>query len=161
MTTTAALEFKELIPASIAEVWNAWTTEEGVISFFAPACRLDLRPGGAYEMYFNIDAEIGERGGEDCVILAVDKERMLSFTWNAPPEFPAIRHQKTHVTIRLAKVDGTNTTVTLQHDGWGEGEAWQQVRNYFYRAWGEIVLPGLRQRFIGGPIHWDQNSGEE
>ena len=34
------------VPAPLTEVWRAWTTEEGVESFFAPECNIDLRPGG-------------------------------------------------------------------------------------------------------------------
>lgn len=43
------------IPAPVNDIWLAWTTEEGAISFFTPACRIDLKPGGAYEMLFNLE----------------------------------------------------------------------------------------------------------
>jgi uncharacterized protein YndB with AHSA1/START domain len=34
------------IPAPVEQVWRAWTTEEGIRSFFAPAARVDLRVDG-------------------------------------------------------------------------------------------------------------------
>ncbi len=43
-------------------------------------CRLDLCPGGAFEMYFNPDAPEGQRGGEGYTILAIEEMRLLSFT---------------------------------------------------------------------------------
>lgn len=140
------------VPAPQHEVWQAWTTAEGVKSFFAEECKLDLRVGGAYEMYFDLDAPRGKWGGEGCVILAIEPESMFSFTWNAPPEFPEIREQKTHVLVRLMTIDGNKTLVTLSHDGWGESKEWQQVREYFVRAWGEVVLPRLVKRFSVGPM---------
>ncbi len=156
MTDTTELRFESDVQAPINQVWQAWTTREGVISFFAPDCCLDLTPGGAYEMYFNLDAAEGERGGEGCRILAFEEPRMLSFTWNAPLEFPNVRCQKTHVTIRLEDNMNRMTHVTMTHDGWGSGEDWQTVRGYFERAWGQVVLPRLQKRFTDGPIHWDE-----
>lgn len=141
------------VPAPQHQVWLSWTTAEGVKSFFAEECKLDLRVGGAYEMYFNLEAPTGEWGGEGCVILAIEPESMFSITWNAPPEFGQIRDQKTHVVIRLKAIDEKKTLVTLSHDGWGESEEWQQVREYFVRAWGEIVLPRLVRRFSEGPLN--------
>lgn len=149
-----AIRVTSVIPASIEEVWKAWTTEDGVKTFFAPDCRIDLRPGGAYEMYFDLEAKPGDRGGEGVTILALDPPQMLSFTWNAPPEIPAIRVQRTHVTIFFAPVSTTETKITLQHDGWGNSIEWKKARRYFQRAWGKVVLPRLYKRFIDGPIQW-------
>lgn len=52
------------VPASLEAVWQAWTTEDGVCTFFAPRARIELRPGGAYEMFFALDAPSGRQGGE-------------------------------------------------------------------------------------------------
>jgi hypothetical protein len=41
----------------------------------------------------------------------------------------------------LQEVADNSTRVLLSHDGWGCSVEWQQVRKYFERAWGEIVLP--------------------
>ena len=56
------LSFLVSIPAAISDVWQAWTTREGAKTFFAPDCKIDLKPGGAYEMYFNLEAPKGEEG---------------------------------------------------------------------------------------------------
>ncbi len=148
------LHFSVDVSAPIGEVWQAWTTEAGTRTFFAPQSHIDLKPGGSYEMYFNLDAPAGLRGGEGCVILAYEEPVMLSFTWNAPPEFPTIRAQRTHVMVTLTPIDLGNTRVTLTHDGWGSGEDWQKARRYFLRAWGEGVLPLLQKRYIIGALDW-------
>jgi uncharacterized protein YndB with AHSA1/START domain len=36
------------VPASLDRVWDAWTTREGITSFFAPDARIEPRPGGAF-----------------------------------------------------------------------------------------------------------------
>ncbi len=152
MEHTLPLYFEVYVAAPIGEVWQAWTTEEGARTFFTPQCSIDLRPGGSYEMYFNLDAPAGLRGSEGCVILAYEEPVMLSFTWNAPPQLPAIRAQRTHVMVALTPIDPGNTRVTLTHDGWGSGGDWQKARQYFLRAWGDMVLPRLQKRFIIGAL---------
>lgn len=148
------LNFNIIVPASVDEVWNCWTTEEGAKTFFAPDCKIELKPDGAYEMYFDPEAEKGSRGGEELKILAFQENRFLSFTWNAPPDFPRIRNQKTHVSVYFYKIDDNNTEVILFHDGWGEDEEWNKVFDYFNRAWGKVVLPRLKYRFENGPVDW-------
>jgi uncharacterized protein YndB with AHSA1/START domain len=143
------------VPAPAAEVWKAWTTPEGIQSFFAPRCRIDVRPGGAYEMFFDLDAEEGKQGGEGMVVMAVQPERMLAFTWNAPPHLPTVRGQRTHVVVRMVATDTEETRVTLCHDGWGDGDEWDEAFQYFSRAWSGVVLPRLRYRFEVGPVDWD------
>jgi uncharacterized protein YndB with AHSA1/START domain len=154
------------VPAPLAEVWRAWTTEEGAESFFAPKCRIDLKPGGAYEMLFDLDAAQGEQGGEGMVVLAVQPMRMLAFTWNAPPHLPDVRVQMTHVVVRMWETESGETRVTLRHDGWGDGDEWDDAYQYFSRVWPKVVLPRLRYRFQNGPIDWSNppsldQSGEE
>lgn len=149
------IEAQVTVSASLKEVWEAWTTEAGAKTFFAPDCRIDLRPGGAYEMYFNLDAEPGLQGGEGMIILAVQPDEMFSFTWNAPPHLAEARGQMTHVTLRLREIDSNQTTVELYHDGWGSGGEWDEAYEYFTEAWKYVVLPRLAFRIEHGPLDWE------
>ena len=151
-TVTAQVD----VPAPLDDVWEAWTTEPGARTFFAPAGRIDLRPGGAYEMLFNLDAEPGLQGGEGNRLLAIQPGLLLSFSWNAPPELPTVRDQRTHVSVRFSALGPRLTHVALRHDGWGTGGEWARAFEYFERAWRQVVLPRLRYRFEHGPIDWDQ-----
>jgi len=144
-----------IVPASIKEVWKAWTTNEGVKSFFAPDCNVELKVMGPYEILFDLNAKPGSQGGEGLFILAFEEYKMLSFVWNAPPEYPNIRGQFTHVIIRLEEISGNETHVTLYHDGWGEGDEWQKVYDYFVKAWDRVIMPRLKYRFENGPVDWN------
>ncbi len=143
-----------IVEANIVDVWNTWITREGVLSFFAPECNIDPQVDGPYEMFFDLEAEPGKRGGEGVKILAVQPQKMLSFTWNAPPHLPNVRQQRTHVVVRFQQLADTKTQVTLQHDGWGEGDEWDRAFDYFSRAWQDVVLPRLVYRFAVGPVDW-------
>jgi uncharacterized protein YndB with AHSA1/START domain len=143
-----------VVNAAVDKVWEAWTTKTGIESFFAPAGKIELRVSGAYEIYFNPAAPAGQRGGEGNVILALQPQKMLAFTWNAPPHLPNVRQQHTSVVVRFKDLGNSQTKVTLTETGWGEGEEWDQAFAYFSSAWQEVVLPRLKYRFEHGPLDW-------
>jgi uncharacterized protein YndB with AHSA1/START domain len=142
------------IAAPAAQVWAAWTTDEGVRSFFAPDSRIVAAPGGAYELYFMLDAPEGLRGSEGCVVLEVDEPERLAFTWNFPPTLPSIRDQRTRVDVTIEALDDRRSELTIAHTGWQDGEDWDQGFAYFERAW-SMVLARLAYRFLSGPVDWE------
>ena len=149
-----AIRLEIAVQASLDAVWKAWTTEEGIRTFFAPDCHVELRIDGAYEIFFDPQAEPGKRGADEMRILAFQPRKMLAFTWNAPLHMTQVRKQRTHVVVRFHELNG-RTKVTLFHDGWGEGPEWDQAFEYFMKAWRDLVLPRLRYRFSVGPVDWE------
>lgn len=150
-----AIHLEVTVNGSLSDVWQAWTTKEGILSFFAPDCKIESEVGGAYEIYFDPSAKNGLKGGEGNKILAIQNEKMFSFTWNAPPSLTDVRNQRTHVIIRFHKIDNNQTKVILHHDGWGDGGQWDNAFDYFIAAWGKVVLPRLQYRFEEGAIDWN------
>lgn len=148
------IEGEVLVDAPKTHVWDAWTTTEGIRTFFGPDGLVDAVPGGHYEIYFLPGNPPGARGAEGTVILALQPQSLLSFTWNAPPTLPEARLQRTVVIIRLEEVTPQQTRVGLRHLGWGTGGQWDEAFEYFSRAWLQVVLPRLRYRFENGPVNW-------
>lgn len=148
-----AIEAEAVVPAPVNEVYAAWTTVEGVKGFFAPDAVIELKPNGLYEMHMNPFAPPGARGADDMRILSLQENRMLSFTWNAPPHLPEARKQRTAVIVRFVPISPKETRVTLHHTGWAEGGEWEKAHDYFTKAW-PYVLGNLKKRFESGPIDW-------
>jgi uncharacterized protein YndB with AHSA1/START domain len=150
--STSPLRKSVDVEASAAEVWRAWTTSEGARGFFAPQARIELKLEGAFELYFDPTARPGARGSEGMRVLAYLPERMLAFSWNAPPKFPTARGQRgAWVVVLLEPLAARRTRVTLHHLGFRP--EWAPVRAYFDRAW-DVVLGRLRKRFKSGSIVW-------
>ena len=145
------IEKEAVVGAPRSEIWKAFTTEEGVKSFFAPDARVKLELFGPYEMYFLLDNEPGKKGGEGNQVLSYKPEKMLSFSWNAPPEFPVEREIKTFVVVEFEEIDKERTKVLLRHFFEREDGRWNEVHDYFARAW-DIVLSKLKERFEKGPV---------
>lgn len=135
----AAIEVEAQVQRGREEVYRLWTTQEGLKSFLGVESTVDLRIGGPFELYFAPDAPAGQRGAEGCRILSYVPGRMISFTWNAPPKFPAEREQRTWVVVEFIEMDEKRTRVRLSHMGFGEGGNWEDVRKYFAAAWPNVL----------------------
>ncbi|MHA1933761.1 MAG: SRPBCC family protein [Candidatus Thorarchaeota archaeon] len=134
------------VTATLDEVWDAWTTEDGITSFFSRKANISLEIGGPYEMLFLLDNPVGQQGGEGNHILSFLPKEMLSFEWNAPPNFPEVRKHKTWVVLQFESLDTKLVKVKLTHLGWREGRNWGKVFEYFGGAW-ESVLSSLKEKF--------------
>jgi len=147
------LQKEVYVHASADEIWRAWTTVEGVKRFFARDARLEIEPGGRYEILFDLEAPQGKQGSEKCTILSFVPGRMLSFTWNAPPKYEKSRRQMAQWVVLLIEPKGKRTKVTLYELGWKSGKEGEAVYRYFDRAW-NTVLHRLAYSFEHGPIDW-------
>ena len=148
-----AIDEKITVKANVDEVWKAWTTTEGIKTFFAPDAKVELRVDGPFEIYMNPFAAVGTKGADEMRIVGFQDKKMLTFTWNAPPSLPEARKQRTVVIVRFISRGDVLTDVTLHHVGWGEGGEWDMAYDYFGKAWPN-VLKNLQKRFDSGPVDW-------
>lgn len=150
-----AIDKEVVVDATLDQAWAAWTTREGIVSFFAPDAVIEPRVGGAFHIHMDPGAAPGMKGADDMRFMALQPKKMLSFDWNAPPHLPEARAQRSFVVVRFAAVDAKTTRVTLHHTGWGDGGQWDQAYAYFDKAWGG-VLANLKKRFEVGPYDWTE-----
>ena len=152
--TNRVLTKSVLLDATVEEVWRAWTTLEGIRTFFAPEARVDIRPYGEYEILFSPEEPEGQKGAEGCRVLSYVSLKMFSFTWGAPPEFPDARKEIAQwVVLLLDEVDQKRTLLRFQEFGWKDDKEGKQVYDYFDQAW-ELVLARLARSFTHGPMDW-------
>lgn len=127
------------VPVEPLEAWRLWATEEGLARWWTEHTKIDLRPGGHYEIHFNPDAPPGDKGGDWCRVLSFSPGRMLSFTWNAPDHL-ATRPLHTWVVIEFAG-SATGTRLEFEHLGWPQSglndpsSDWPATYEYFEEAW--------------------------
>ena len=148
-----AIDEKITVKANVDDVWKAWTTTVGIKTFFAPDAKVELRVDGPFEIYMNPFGAPGMKGADDMRIIGFQENKMLSFTWNAPPSLPEARKQRSIVIVRLISRGDALTDVTIHHVGWGEGGEWDKAYDYFSKAWPN-VLKNLKKRFDDGPVDW-------
>jgi uncharacterized protein YndB with AHSA1/START domain len=65
-----AIRHTAAIPASQEQVWKAWTTSAGLMTFAAPFVHLDFRINGLWESSYNRQAVLGNPANIQNEILA-------------------------------------------------------------------------------------------
>lgn len=125
---------------SLDQIWDRWTSHDGLKSFFGKDNHISLRPNGPFEIYFLMENAVGSRGSEGCKVLSYLPKRLLSFTWNVPPQFEAQRASEhfTWVIIEFRVIDQERTELVLTHIGWPEEPIWLEIYDYFDKAWDEV-----------------------
>ena len=143
------------INSSLSGVWRVFTTSKGAEEFFAQKAHIELSIGGPYEIQF--DPKDERSGTKGLKILSYAPEEMISFQWNAPPEYPEVRTGGTWVVVEMRPVDAYRTHVTITHLGWKDGLQWDQAYSHFEQGWAEL-MNRLEKRFTDGPIDWNQQT---
>ena len=129
-----AIDKEVVVNATLDQAWDAWTTREGIVGFFAPDAKIEPRVGGAFHIHMDPGAPAGAKGADDMRFLALQPKKMISFDWNAPPHLAEARAQRTFVVVRFVPLTDKTTRVSLHHTGWGDGGQWDQAYAYFDRA---------------------------
>ena len=60
-----AIDKQAVINATLDQAWEAWTTREGIVAFFAPDAKIEPRVGGAFQIYMDPLAEAGSTGADE------------------------------------------------------------------------------------------------
>ena len=142
-----ALRFEVTVPAKLADVWDAFTTTDGLNTWLWRDCTVDLRPGGGWIARF----PGGSTGGG--TIESFQTGCQLVIHAMAPEQFPEVRRLGTTATFDL-RPEGPRTRITLTQTGWRQGKEWDDA--YEYLARGNAQLLGqLYLRFARGPLKWE------
>ena len=142
-----SIELSRDFKAPVESVYAAFTDAVAFKKAYGPqndalAAHIDLAIGGRYEWLF--DGQVGSNG---CQVLSYLPNRMLSFTWNAPPTQAEQREKRTWVVVDFQE-SGDGTAVTLTHLGFGDGPGWDETQAYFENAW-DYVLTTLKGNLDG------------
>src|SRR3989475_12832667 len=126
--------------ANVEDAWKAWTTVEGVTSFFVPKANIELVVGGRYELFSSQKAPKGFQGTEGCKVLALETLKHLAFEFIAPPQFPNVRRLRTRVDVMFDQVaNGGVVKLDLAHPRFLEGEEGDEFLEFSTWNW-DVVL---------------------
>lgn len=138
-----------VVTAPLADVWDAWTKSDELPKFVGRGAEIDLRPRGVYRVVFMPEKISPLDRGSDGVIISLEPQRMLTFTWMTPLHMKNLRGNSTVVHLHFTPLDGGTTRVDLINTGYGQGEGWQAAYAYNVKGW-DRILAALEYRFIIG-----------
>jgi uncharacterized protein YndB with AHSA1/START domain len=125
-----------VMDASIEEVWDAWTTRDGLRAWMAPHAEIDLRLGGLLRTNYHPRGTIGDSQTIENVILSFEPGRMLSIrVARFPSDFPfpnAIGSMWT--VVYLEPVEAGRTKLRVVSLGFGPDDESRAMRAFFERG---------------------------
>ena len=108
------------VAARAAAAYALWTDAAAWTALMGAPCaaNIDLQVGGRYEWLF--DGTVGSNG---CQVLSYLPDRMISFSWSAPPG-QATRERRAWVVVETEALGPGHTRLRLTHLGFGQGPDW-------------------------------------
>lgn len=133
---------RQVVEASVATAFEAWTTPEHVRKWWSPnetsqctLCEIDFRVGGAYRIDMR-DAEAGTTCKVTGEFIEISTPRRLVYTWNAETHEGNVRDAL--VTVTFTRINDHRTEVILRHSGLpdtpildGHRRTWELILNSF------------------------------
>jgi uncharacterized protein YndB with AHSA1/START domain len=145
----APIALERTIERRREDVWQQLTSAAGWRSLCGAESRIELRPGGRFEVLLDPATPLDAQGSAGCTVLSLLPDEMLSFTWNAPPKYESAGPRATWVVLRLESPSATRTRVWIDHLGFAEAAAGGASRTEVeaartaQRAWWERILTEL------------------
>lgn len=154
-----SLRHDVVIDAPVADVWDAFTTKDGLESWMAPKVEIDLRVGGTLRSVMKADAEIGGDATIESTILSLEPLRMISLRpMKAPGNFPFPNAMKKSWSVVYFDALGERRTkLTMIGLGYTDEPESMEMRDYFDKG-NVMILDKLRAKF---PKSAASGGGEE
>jgi len=147
-----SLEHVGVVDAPIDQVWDAFTTSEGLRGWMAPHADIDLALSGKMRTNFDAQAALGGPGTIENTVLAFEPKRMIAFKVSHVPEgFPFVNAIKSMWTVvYFDSIDAGHTRVRQVSLGFGGDDESQRMRAFFDQADAQL-LQALQRRFSRTP----------
>jgi uncharacterized protein YndB with AHSA1/START domain len=142
------LDMAVTVPATVDQVWDAFTTAGGMTAWLAPFANVELAVGGPWQVSFTADGAAA--GGN---VLLYQPKSLLALSAMVPTEFPTVRRERTTAVFFFDAAGPNATTVRLAQTGWKPGEEWEKAFNYLATGNAQL-LEALYHRFAVGPEAW-------
>lgn len=123
------------VPLPVPMIYAAWTEERRLAAWLCRAAKVGAGPGGPFELSFE-EPEAFQSAG---TLLQRTPDVDLGFSWQPPARYAALLGSAptpSRVYVRLQE-SPEGIDITLEHDGWGSGEAWEEARSWHFHFWDE------------------------
>lgn len=137
-----------IVPASVRDVWTAWTTTDGIKKWMVASGEVDFRMGGAYRTSYAPNSDL--KGPDSIVndILAYDPYHMIVIkNSKVPAQFPFKEAMsKAWTCIYFRAVDAKSTEVIVRMNGFDHTDESQKMKSFFKQG-NQATLDALIKRF--------------
>jgi uncharacterized protein YndB with AHSA1/START domain len=123
------------IPLPIPMIYAAFTDATQVKNWLADGAEIVPKVGGTYHLSWKGPSSFESLGK----IVRMTADLDIGFTWLGPPAFQRLMNEPeplTQVYVRLQE-SPEGIDITLEHEGWGSSDAWEEARSWHFHFWEE------------------------
>jgi uncharacterized protein YndB with AHSA1/START domain len=121
------------VPLAVDRIHAALLDPGKVGEWIGGTAEIEPRIGGRYTLHVAGETPFVSEGRITALTPALD----LGFSWQGPEAFANEMNRpdpRTRVYFRLQD-SPEGIDITLEHDGWGAGDAWEEARSFHFRFW--------------------------
>ncbi len=140
-----AILIQVTVPLPVPMIYAALTSPEQLTGWLCRSARVSPKVGGEFALTFDEPIAFESAGKVERWTPDVD----VGFTWLAPPPFAGLMNSPPgpgDVYVRLQE-SPEGIDITLEHTGWGSGDAWEEARSWHFHFW-EDRLQRLKDYLI-------------
>lgn len=129
------LEF--IIPISVTEAWELFTTDEKLKKWIAPQAHIELKSGGYILTNYDKSKSLSDSSSIKLPIISfIDNEILILKVILNDNFVTSVRESDTNLqeVIQFIKVDNSHTKIVSSMLGWGTGIDWDTTYNFFERG---------------------------
>lgn len=133
-TGERVLRIESVVPASVDQVWSAFTTTEGMSSWFSREAVVELAFGGVVKLRTGASTSLGDTGAAGMDILNYLEPEVITYKVHLDERFSeTIREQDDYLQeiVQLVRVGEKSTKVVASMVGWGTSRIWDDAYAFF------------------------------
>lgn len=126
-----------VVPASVENVWKAWTTPQELSRWIAPVVAIDLKIGGTISTNYDEKATIGNAGTIQLPIINYLEKQIITLKVNLNESFPKRVRDEDHnlqEIVQIVDLGNGKAKIVSSMVGWGTGKDWDQTYDFFARG---------------------------
>jgi len=123
------------IPLPVPMIYAAFTDPAQITNWLADGAQVTAKAGGTYHLSWRGSTPFESPGK----IVRMTPDLDIGFSWFAPPPFERLMNHpepRTQVYVRLQE-SPEGVDITLEHEGWGASEPWEEARSWHFHFWEE------------------------
>jgi uncharacterized protein YndB with AHSA1/START domain len=135
-TADQPLVHQAVVDAPVKEVWNAWTTDEGLQAWMAPKVDFTLRVGGKMLASYDPTSNLNDEKTIENTVISFDPERMLSIKCTKVPKgFPFGKAiEDVWTVLYFSPTPEGKTTLLIRMIGYNGSQESMEMKKFFERG---------------------------
>ena len=125
------------LPATVTQVWNAYTTESGWKGWVTPVVEMDFRINGTIKSHYDSTAHIGDKGTIVTHILNYVPHRQITMQAELTENFPEFMQSDAanlYSFVTFESLDNNRSKLTNYGIGYKNEKKWLDLLQFFIRG---------------------------